>query len=209
MRRVILPALLAILLIPGGSAPSRAAADAQELWRENRRLSAEAVLAATPKPYFLLDLEQRRIALMARGLALFEVPIEEAGVWGRRPAIGPTAIERRDALSRPEIRPGEEKTQETLDEQILELADMPTEYRLRLAGDVEIEILSLAEGRWPRWRQRGRIWRWRLSRPLVTLRERRERHETTSIYLILRPADAQRIYWSFFEGLDGILIPPK
>jgi hypothetical protein len=208
VRRAILPALLAILLIPGGVAPADAAEDARELWRENRRLAAEAVLAATPKPYFLLDLERRRIALMARGLVLFEAPIEEAGVWGRRLAIGPSAIEGRDALARPEIRPGEEKTQETLDQQILELSDMPTAYRLRLAGEIEIEILPLAEGRWPLWRQRARIWRWRLSRPLLTLRQRRERHETTSIYLILKPADAQRIYWSFFEGLDGILIPP-
>lgn len=186
-----------------------AAADALSLWRENRALAAEAAFAATPKPYFLLDLERRRIVLRSRGLSLFEVPIEEAGVWGRRLAIGPTAIERRDALVRPAIRPGEEKTPESLDEQLLELADMPTAYRVHLAGEIEVEVLPLAEGGWPRWRLRARIWRWRLSRPLVTLRQRRERHETTSVYLVLRPEHAQRIYWSFFEGLDGIIIPPQ
>ena len=46
-------------------------------------------------------------------------------------------------------------------------------------------------------------------RPLVTLRQRRERHETTAIFLILKPEDAQRLYWTLFEGLDGILIPPR
>lgn len=200
----------ALLALAALAAPvARAADDPLSIWRENRRLAAEAAYASTPKPYFLLDLEGHKIELRSRGITLLGIPIEETGVWGRRLAIGPTAIERRDALSRPEIRPGEEKSQETLDEQILELADMPTAYRISLSGEVEVEVLPLAEGRWPLLRQRAQIWRWRLLRPLVTLRQRRERHETTSVYLVLRPADAQRLYWSFFEGLEGILIPPR
>jgi len=208
VRRLLSSAFLAALLV-AAAGPGRADDNAQSLWRDNRRLEAEAALAVTPKPYFVLDLVRRRIALKARGMVLFEVPVEDSGFWGRRLVIGSTAIERRDALSRPAIRPGEEKTQETLDEQILELADMPAEYRLHLAGDVEVEILPLAEGRWPVLRQRARIWRWRLTRPLVTLRQRRERHETTTVFLVLRPDDARRLYWSFFEGLDGILVPPR
>jgi hypothetical protein len=209
VRRCVPALVLAALALAGVAVSALAADDALSLWRENRRLAAEAALAATPKPYFQLDFERRRIALKTRTLVLFEVPIEEYGLWGRRPAIGPTAIERRDAFSRPEIRPGEEKTQEKLDEQILELADMPTAYRIFLAGGVEVEVLSVAEGRWQRLRQRARLWRWRLSRPFVTLRQRRERREATTVYLVLRPTDAQRIYWSFFEGLDGILVPPR
>jgi len=209
VRRLLSSAFLAALLVAAAAGPGRADDDAQSLWRDNRRLEAEAALAVTPKPYFVLDLARRRIALKARGMVLFEVPVEDSGFWGRRLVIGSTAIERRDALARPAIRPGEEKTQETLDEQILELADMPAEYRLHLAGDVEVEILPLAEGRWPVLRQRARIWRWRLTRPLVTLRQRRDRHETTTVFLVLRPDDARRLYWSFFEGLDGILIPPR
>jgi hypothetical protein len=118
-------------------------------------------------------------------------------------------VVRRDALARPAVAIGDEKTPESLDEQLLELADMPTTYRLGLAGEVDIEILPLATGRWSLWRQRLGVWRWRLTRPLVTLRQRRERRETTAIYLILKPEDAQRLYWTLFEGLDGILIPPR
>jgi hypothetical protein len=209
VRRIALPALLAALLLGVAVAPARTADDALSLWRENRRLQAEAVLAATPKLYFELDLEQRRLALKTRALVLFELPIQEQGVWGRRLAVGPTAVERRDALARPAVHAGNEKTEETLDQQLLELSDMPTAYRLQLAGEVEVEVVPLAEGRWPRWRQRASIWRWRLTRSLVTLRQRRERHETTAVLLILRPQDAQRLYWSLFEGIDGILIPPR
>jgi hypothetical protein len=208
VRRFVPIALLAALLIAAAS-PARPADDGLSLWRENRRLEAEAALAATPKPYFVLDLERGRIALKARGMVLFEIAVEESGFWGKRLAIGPTAIERRDALSRPAIRPGEEKTQETLDAQILELSDMPSAYRLHLAGEVEVEIRPPAEGRWSSLRQRLSTWRWRLTRPLVTLRQRRERHETTTVFLVLKPDDARRVYWSFFEGLDGILIPPR
>jgi hypothetical protein len=211
MRRLprfpLLAAALAVAALAVAS-PAPAADDARALWRQNRRLAAEATLSASPKPYFLLDLEGRRIALMARGLVLFEVPIVQSGVWGPGLVIGPSAVVQRDALSRPAIKPGEEKTTETLEDQILELADMPTTYRLHLAGDVTIEVLPLASGRWPVWRQRLELWRWRLTRPLVTLRERRARHETTSAYVVLAPVDAQRLYWSFFEGLDGIVIPP-
>ena len=208
MRRAVLPALLAALLLGGAAAPARSAEDARSLWRENRRLQAEAVLAATPKPYFELDLEQRHISLKARGMVLLEVPVQEQGIWGRRLAIGPTSVVRRDALARPAVRTGDDKTPETLDEQLLELADMPSAYKLGLAGDVDVEVIPLATGRWPIWRQRIGVWRWRLMRPLVTLRQRRERHETTAIFLILKPEDARRLYWTLFEGLDGILIPP-
>ncbi len=208
MRRIVLPALLAAFLIAAAS-PSRSADDALSLWRENRRLEAEAVLAATPKPYFELDLEHRRIFLKTRGMVLFEVPVQEQGLWGRRLPVGPTTVVRRDALARPAVHAGEEKTPETLDEQLLELSDMPTTYRLGLAGEVEVEVLPLATGRWPVWRQRLGVWHWQLMRPLVTLRQRRERHETTAMFLILKPEDAQRLYWTLFEGLDGILIPPR
>ncbi len=209
MRRIAVPALLVAALFGAAAPPARSADDALHLWRENRRLMAEAALAATPKPYFELDLEARRIALKSRGMILFEMPVHQMGVWGRRLAVGPTAVVRRDALVRPAVIPGNEQTKETLDQQLLELADMPTSYRLGLSGEVDVEIFPLAEGRWPIWRQRLRVWRWNLSRPLVTLRQRRERHETTTVFLVLRPEDARRLYWSLFEGLDGILIPPR
>ena len=209
MRRAVLPALLAALMLLAAAAPARSAEDTLSLWRENRRLQAEAVLAASPKPYFELDLERRRILLKTRGMVLLEVPVQEQGIWGRRLAIGPTSVVRRDALARPAVAIGDEKDPSSLDDQLLELADMPTSYRLGLAGEVDIEVLPQATGRWPLWRQRSGIWRWRLTRPLVTLRQRRERHETTSIFLILKPEDAQRLYWTLFEGLDGIFIPPR
>ena len=209
MHRAALSALFAALLLGAVAAPARPAEDALSLWRENRRLQAEAVLAATPKPYFELDLEQRRILLKTRSLVLLEVPVQEMGIWGRRPAVGPTSVVQRDALARPAVRTGDDKTPETLDDQLLELTDMPATYRLRLAGEVDVEIFPLATGSWPRLRQRVGVWRWRLMRPLVTLRQRRERRETTSVFLILKPEDAQHLYWTLFEGLDGILIPPR
>lgn len=209
MRRALLPALLAALLLGVAAAPARSAEDALSLWRENRRLQTEAVLAATPKPYFELDLEQHRILLKTRGMVLLEVPVQEQGIWGRRLPVGPTSVVRRDALARPAVAIGDEKNPSSLDDQLLELADMPDTYRLGLTGEVDIEILPLATGRWPAWRQRLGIWRWQLMRPLVTLRQRRERHETTALFLVLKPEDAQRLYWTLFEGLDGILIPPR
>lgn len=208
MRGIRFSALLAGAFVLGTVAVALAADAAPALWRENRRLAAETALAATPKLYFLLNLEGRRITLKTRGMVLFEFPVVEQGLWGRQLPVGRTAIERRDALMRPAIHPGEEKTPGNLDEQILELADMPTSYRLSLAGGIEVDVLSFAQGRWMRVRQRARIWRWYLSRPLVTLRQRRQRRETASLFLVLPPADAQRVYWSFYEGLDGILIPP-
>ncbi|HEY5999520.1 MAG TPA: hypothetical protein VI078_09525 [bacterium] len=213
MRRVPAVLLAAVLLASAPAAPA-VAEDAQSLWRLNRRLTAEAALAATPKPYFVLDFEARRVVLMTRGMRLFDLPIEQEVVWGRRPAIGPSVVEARDALARPEIKPGEEKpaTMSSIDDQLLELVDMPARYHMRLAGDIDIEVVPLAspaEGRGAVWRQRLEIWRWRLLRPLVTLRQRRERREATTALLVLRPEDARRVYWSFFEGLDGILIPPR
>jgi len=213
MRRAAIPALLAVLVL-GSLSPARSADDALSLWRENRRLAAESVLAATPKPYFELDLEHRSISLKTRGMVLFELPVQEQALWGRRLAVGPTSVVRRDALSRPAVAIGDEKNPATLDDQLLELADMPATYRLGLAGDVDVEILPVPTERWPVLFQKLGFGSWQLARrqlmrPLVTLRQRRERHETTAVFLVLKPEDARRLYWCLFEGLDGILIPPR
>lgn len=203
----VLAALLAALTVTAAS-PALSDERARAPWRENRRLAAEVALAGTPKPYFIFDLERRNIALKTRGMTLLEIPVLEQGIWGPRPAIGPTRVKHRDALARPEVRPGEEKTAATLEQQILELDDMPTLYRMQLAGGMEILVLSRADGGLGNWRNRAGVWRWWLTRPLVTLRQRRQRQEAATVYVVLKPQDAQRLYWSLFEGLDGILVPP-
>jgi hypothetical protein len=96
------------------------------------------------------------------------------------------------------------RSPETLDQQLLELDGMPTSYRLFRRGRRGQMLPRGGDGR----RDSARISGAGASRPLRTLRERRERRETTTIYVVLQPVDARRVYWSFFEGLDGILIPP-
>lgn len=211
MRRSLVALLVAGALAAAASAVSAANGDPSALWRENLRLTAEVGLAQKPKMYFILDLEARTIALKTRGMVLKEIPIVAAGVWGWSLQIGPRRVVQKDALvppARPAITPGEEKTAENLDESILELKNMPTAYRLLLEGDVEIEVLPVVEGKGSRLRQQAYLWAWRLTRPLVTLKGRRERRESTSLYLILEPVDAQSLYWSFYEGLEGIVVPP-
>jgi hypothetical protein len=192
-----------------GEAPP--SGDLPALWRDSRRLEAEAELAQKPKSYFVLDLAARRVAVKARGMDLLRIPVEETGYWGRRLTPGPTALVAKESLkqpARPQIRPGEEKKDETLDEQILEVKDMPTAYHLRLEDGLDVQVLPAAEpGFWPQLRRRLRFWRWGVERALATLRERREHRETRSLYLVLQPEAARALYWSLYEGIEGVIVP--
>lgn len=192
------------LAAPGGEA----AAGIGALWRESRLLAAEAELAQKPKSYFVLDLAGRKISLRARGMTLRELPVADAAVWGRL-LLGPTALVQKDALARPAITPGEEATQETLDQQLLEVADMPAEYRVGLDRGIGVDVFSAPPaGLWPGVRHRARLWRWRFARLPQALREREERRGTTALFLVLAPADARALYWMLYEGIEGIVVPP-
>jgi len=211
MARCILALALALLL---GLFPVVGAAAGQEpvaLWRENLRLTAEYSLARKPTMFYVLDLEARRIMLRARGMNLREIPIAALGIWGRPLPISVHRVAQKDALSqpvRPAITPGEEKSAAQLDDSILELNDMPTFYRIGLENGIEILILPVAESFMARFLEQFTLLRWRLTRPLLTLRDRRERKESTSLYLVLKAHDAQSLYWSFYEGLEGVVVPP-
>jgi hypothetical protein len=174
-------------------------------------LSAEYALAQKPKMYYLVDLEAGKITFRSRGMTLKEIPIVGKGLWGAPLTISQRTVVQKDALAqaaRPEIKPGEEKTAAQLDESILELSDMPSTYRLSLSGDVNVLVMPVAQGARERLRLRARVWRWWVTRALVTLQERRERRETTALLLVLDPQDAQSLYWTFAEGLEGIVVPP-
>jgi hypothetical protein len=207
MRRLI-SALAGLVLLAASAAaqPGPAA-----LWRENLRLAAESALAQKPKMYYLLDLEARTITFRTRGMTMKEIPIVAEGMWGGQLTLSQRTVAEKDALAqaaRPAIKPGEEKTAAQLDESLLELSDMPLTYRFSLSGDVDVLVLPVVQGTRERLRQRAYLWRWWVTRALGTLRERRERRETTALFLVLAPQDAQSLYWSFAEGLEGIVVPP-
>lgn len=208
--RLLALALLLPALVAAGD-PAAGAADADErraLWQENRRLAAEVELAAKPKSYFVVDLGRRTVELKVRGTPLAAVPIGDFGVWGLSPRARLRALEGKDALSRPEIRPGAEQTTENLDARILELSDMPAAYTVRLGGGFTLRVMPAAEGVAGRLASAFRLLSWRLSRPLATLRDRWTRRESTSVYIVVRPDDARRLYWSLYEGIEGIVVPP-
>ena len=210
MRRTLRPRSLAALAASAVAAPARRPTT---LRRSGARTGASRPRPRWPRrrsPTSCSTWSARRIALMARGMVLFEVADPGAGVWGRRLAIGPTAVGAARRARAAGDRPGEEKSRRRSTSSSSSWSTCPPRYRLRLAGDVD----DRGRARSPRGAGRSgasasSIWRWRLTRPLVTLRQRRERHETTTVLPgAASPEDAQRLYWSFFEGLDGILIPP-
>jgi hypothetical protein len=205
----LLAALLAsalALAAPPRAAAEPPAADVRALWRETRLAEIEAELAQKPKSYFVLDLAARRVSLKARGMTLKELPVADFDVWGRL-VVGPTSLVQKDALARPAIKPGEEKSQETLDQQLLEVADMPAEYRIGLGRGVAVDVFSTPAGGFrASLRHRARLWRWRLARLPQALRDREERRESTSLFLVLAPADARSLYWMLYEGIEGIVV---
>ena len=216
--RLILTILLTLFLC----VPVAARDEAAELVQTNRLLRAEFELAKSQQLYFLFDLPAASIQFRVSGVTVAELPILELRSWGRptdglaytltkrtaskepkreQIAIPDGKEEPKPAAPLPPPKPGEPPRAPEL--QALEIADMPTEYDLRLDDGTLLAIrsaLPATAGFKEKFRHYLGRYTWYISRSLLSISHHRQGNAYNEMLLTLPAREARMLYWSFQEG---------
>ncbi len=202
--RVLL--LLPLLLLSCKAPP---VSETDRLAKENSVLRAEAQAAKSSKSYVVFDLESKKIMVKAKGVVLKEFPVESCTQWGTavRPRLLPLLS--RTALLKPgrkEIKPKTDEEEETAEPPALQLADMPVRYLLKFDDNIRIYVRPKSVGVVPTLLNLlSSLKSIFMIRPLGSLWYGLHHKPFTEIVVYLDERDARALYWSFEEGLYGIL----
>lgn len=202
--------------------PLAAADELADLAQTNRLLQAEFDLAKSQQLYFVFDLQAAQIEFKVSGVAVAKLPILSLRSWGR-PADGIAyTLQKRTARKEPARetiaipdgkepekpaapvvlpKPGEPPKPPEL--QALEIADMPTEYTLRLDDGTLLSVratLPESAGFVDKVRYYTDKYSWFLSRPLISVWQHSRGNTYNEMLLTLPEREARMLYWSFQEG---------
>lgn len=230
MRFFIAP-IIAISCLLAGTAGRAGAGEYEELKKDTRFLESEFKLARTDGIYFVINLKEKTVYLKARGTSYREFPIQGVKLWGKDARPEPHKLLQRSALFQPKrekIKPPPpkeetgvsneaEETESAEDAakpgafelEALELKDMPRSFTLRLDGGVVISVKPASEGRI--FQYVGDAFfqlKWYIVKPFATLWNAIRGRPYSAVYVKLRDADAQSLYWSFPEGTEAVIYYP-
>mgnify|MGYP000157704149 CR=1 FL=1 len=178
-------------------------------------LNQELKLASAPQIYFLLNLNEKKIELKARGLILKEWKIARIRRWGTHPELKILTLEKKSALFAPKrkkIKPGEIQSSGTFELEALELKDMPTVYTLRFKEGVKIYVRPGAKKLAGHLASVGFFLRWYGWFPLESLFSRISKKRIKLIEITLASGEeAKAMYWGLLEGMKGLIytLPEK
>lgn len=206
--------ILSLLLL--GIAPAALTSDNMltGLQQENAFLLAEYDLAKSGKAYLLIDLQEHQMYLKASGLTLESLPIAHCRSWGQSMALSVSGLLSKSSLDKPErdVHVVSAATEDAGDAvkpfQAFELADMPTNYRLRLENGTVISVRSTSGHWFSRLRSTLAVPAWYLSRPLISNWNFLRGSPYNELALSLSEQDARKLYWAFSEGTPCLIRLP-
>jgi hypothetical protein len=174
-----------------------------------RELTSEYELAREPHFYFVLDVRNRNLELRVKGMVLRAWKLKSMRFWGK-PAFSTTVeLVKKSALKPPRrniIKPGEGAATPSdptkFELEALELKDMPMTFGLDFSNGLHITVTAKKKGlsalrdslMWYVWEPVRSYFKARDGKPVSILELRFEKE-----------SDAQAIYWTFFEGIKGLV----
>jgi len=178
----------------------------QALRDDNLLLKAELQLAWTNKLYLLFDLQVPEIMLKAGGVTIRRMPVSRVRSFGPPPSPRVRKLAAKKSLFAPRrpaaIIAGSEGTkgQEVdIADTVLELDDMPENYRLLLDDGSNLAIESDRTD-WRGWLGLFRSGGWGWYRRALHLLRPGTESEKSELQLTMTGTDARRLYWSFDLG---------
>lgn len=177
-------------------------------------LQAEYELAKAQETYLLVDLHHRQLHLKSSGLLLESWPIVAYRRWGHPAALPSVPLERKSSGA-PErelqvvnsTRPAPPAASKP--GKALELADMPTTYRLHLANGTAISVRPTLAGWSGHLRGFLAVPAWYLGRPLISNWNFLRGSPYNELALTLAAQHARQLYWSFSEGAPCLIRLPS
>jgi hypothetical protein len=206
MMRTALRILIVLAAVSGALAQ---AVDKTKTAGTLRELTSEYELAKEPHFYFVLDVRNKNLELRVKGMTLRAWRLKSMRFWGK-PAFSTTVeLVKKTALKPPKrnvIQPGETTAAPAdatkFELEALELKDMPKTFGLDFSNGLHVTINTKKRGlavlgeslNWYFWQPVRSYFRARDGKPVSILELRFENE-----------ADAQAIYWTFFEGIKGLV----
>jgi hypothetical protein len=179
-------------------------AQAASLREATRVLEEELKLATRSQAYLLIDLVGRTIAIKARGVSLYDIPVRGWSASAIDQMGQMFQLEARPPIIRPKIDPMSPAEREPI-----ALADMPTEYLLSFAPTLRVEVTSAAGGDLPRWAwSYGKRW-WRdLGRWIRSFVGEQAAQTEPFLQLTLSREHSQSLAWSLVDGMALVVRRP-
>ena len=178
--------------------------DPTSLQEASRVLEEELRLAARPQTYLLVDLVAHRIAIKARGVALYEIPLVGWSVTGSEQMTKTFRLIARPPVVRRKIYPSS-----TAEQEPIALPDMPTHYRVTFTPPFNLEIAPAAGEDPLRWAwSRVTNWWQQLGRWSSSLVAGHPVQNEPSLRLTLSVEQAQSLAWSMVDGMALVIRRP-
>ncbi|HVP91384.1 MAG TPA: hypothetical protein VMS75_09220 [Terriglobales bacterium] len=198
-----------IMIMAASSAMFGQNVDKAGLVRIQRQITAESELAKEPKFYFILDIREKKLELKVRGMALRSWKLGEMRFWGKPAFSGTVQLVRKSALKKPQrnvIKPGETATAAKdpakFELEALELKDMPKSFGLEFGNGLRVSVKAMEHGLKAFSEDIG----WYIALPVENYISAREGKQVSVLELrFADEKDAQAIYWTFFEGIKGLI----
>jgi hypothetical protein len=190
--------------------------------KENRFLEEELKLARKPAYYFVINLKEKKVDLKARGMVLESWNVSDLRYSGKPVPLKVTELTFKTALNPPErktIKPDEEQQnndEKKADEksepqatgsfevEALELTDMPGSFELNFDDGLKIFIQSKS-GLKESFHQTWENILWYTWYPIKHFIFRKDELKPKLILYFENQQDAQGIYWTFIDGIKGII----
>ena len=205
---------LLISLLAVGASVSAESLSVDELQKVNAQLQSEFELARSEKPYLLIDLQEHQLQLKVCGLALQTWQIVRFRLWGHPAAVPAVKLESKSSPDEPDRETQVVNTAELVEDaaakplKALELADMPTVYRMRLENGTVISVRPASIGRFGRLRDVYAIPAWYLSRPLISNWNFLHGSLYNELALSMSEQGARKLYWALSEGTPCLIRLP-
>ncbi|MFZ2054858.1 MAG: hypothetical protein WAU81_11765 [Candidatus Aminicenantales bacterium] len=179
---------------------------------QNRLAKEELQLARTPSLYFIIYLNSKMIALKSRGMTLREWKIDGLHAWGYPPPPEALTLQKKSTLfppKRAKIKPAaNEEEAAAFEPDALELKDMPSRFTLFLSGGMRVYVRARVRGFFPRLGSLGHFFAWYVGAPLTNLFfEMRKKPFAALDIMLAGEEDARALYWTFPDGLKGLIYP--
>lgn len=187
-----------------------AAGPVEDLREENLLLEAEIKMARTQEVYFVFDFRDNSVYLKSRGLQLKKLGIKDASFWGGQAGPEPRELLKKTSLFKPrreKLKPGEAAS-EGFELNALELADMPSSYRMLFKGGIELTVISSGEGVLWRLSSAARRICWLIKRPPLSVWNALRGRPFSSVLITMSGNDARSLYWAFPEGFGAVFYRP-
>jgi hypothetical protein len=185
------------------------AVDKEKIARVQQGLTGEHELAREPHFYFVLDVREKDLELRVRGMVLREWKLQSMRFWGKPAFSKIVQLVRKSTLNPPRrnvIKPGEAaaaaKDPSKFELEALELKDMPKSFSLDFDNGLHISVRGPSKGikaleeniNWYGVLPVRGFFKARNGKPVSELELRFENEK-----------DAQAIYWTFFDGIKGLV----